>query len=755
MEKKRPQLSLDELHQLKWLLGGVLTLLAAWTLCYMDIEAWSLLALTTVAAGACLVRPTLPARAPALLHTLAFPVIVVFFVGDLWLKGEALPAMVRLDLLLLLYRGISYRQRRDDLQVIVLGLFLIVLAGVLTVSLVFAAQLLLYTGCALAFLLAITLTDAAEGGGKSESGKVKTIAPAWAVHADWPHLFRRLREVADWRVLALGGGLFAGVVALSALLFLALPRFQLENSLFLERFMSKKAKTGFNDSIKFGDVTEIQQDTSVALSVDVSDRNVVPASPYWRMLVLDQYENGIFKLSPLLRRSGFGPERTGTVVHGEAPPRKGEAVYWTFYLESGVSRYLPLLGAFEMLLFRETQNFRLGADLGVVALRDEPVTMTAYRVEGLDPSGSLPDPHFAKRWREHDPRLLSRGALDTRLAVSNADVTRLKQVAETIVAGSPTSAGRTADKVSAGDFAQRASAWLRQNHSYSLAPTIPAGEGDPLVRWLGSHEAGHCELFAGSVVLLARAAGFPARVVTGFRGGTWNGYSNNFTIRNSDAHAWAEIFDEASGAWLRADALADALTAQGSEAKGEAALARRLDRSWAARFDSLRVFWYRRIVNFDQRSQAETLKAVKEATQQTGRRVREALESAAAHLRAWLAGPWDVQRVAKLLGAVAAAAGVVWAWRNFGGGWWRGLVRRAGGRREDPVRSEASRWLGKFGERPGSVDEAGAVVADLQRLRFAARATWPEPERVFRRARQAWRAVRSPGARRRGRVTSP
>ena len=82
---------------------------------------------------------------------------------------------------------------------------------------------------------------------------------------DWPRLFRRVREVADWRVLTLGAGLFAGVVVLSALLFLAIPRFQIENSLFLERFISKKARTGFNDSVRFGEVTEIQQDNSVAL----------------------------------------------------------------------------------------------------------------------------------------------------------------------------------------------------------------------------------------------------------------------------------------------------------------------------------------------------------------------------------------------------------------------------------------------------------------------------------------------------------
>ena len=55
--------------------------------------------------------------------------IVAFFAADIWLKAEVLPAMVRLDMLLLLYRGISYRQRRDDLQIIVLGLFLIVVAA--------------------------------------------------------------------------------------------------------------------------------------------------------------------------------------------------------------------------------------------------------------------------------------------------------------------------------------------------------------------------------------------------------------------------------------------------------------------------------------------------------------------------------------------------------------------------------------------------------------------------------------------------
>ena len=750
-EPKPPPLSLDELHQLKWLLGGVLNLLAVWTVSYMDVEAWELVIAATLGVGACLVWPKLPARIPRPVHTLAFPLIVAFFLVDLWLTASVtlsvLPAMVRLDVLLLLYRGVSYRQRRDDLQVIVLGLFLIVVAGVLTVSLTFAGQILIYTATALLFLLSITLTDAAEGKVLGAKPPVSNLPPSWAMHADWRHLFRRLREVADWRVVALSAGLFAGVVAVSALLFLAIPRFQLENSLFLERFVVKKAKTGFNDSIHFGDVTEIQQDTAVALSVDVSDRTRAPASPYWRMLVLDDYSDGAFKLSPRLRSVAFGPERTNTLVHGDAKPRLGEGVYWTFYLESGVSRYLPLGGEFSVLRFREPQNFRFAADLDVVQLRDEPVTMTAYRVEGLETSGVLPDSNFAKRWRERTDYTMARGALQIRLNLTEADRARLTQVTQQITGGAT---------LDAADFASRAGAWLREHHAYSLSPVIPrVGGDDPLVRWLTSREAGHCELFAGSLVLLARTAGLPSRVVTGFRGGTWNSISENYTVRNSDAHAWTEIFDVAAGAWRRADALSAPDAQQAGEQTGEAALAQRSDSGWAARLDSLRVFWYRRIVNFDQRSQEETLRTLKVGAQEGGRRLRQALDAAAASVREWFAGPWNVQRIARVGGIIATLLALVWTWNRFrlailDSRFWRRTARG------DPLRREAGRWLAKFSTVGDRSSESEKVVADLQRLRFGARATWPEPNDVFRRARRALREARSASsgqARRQRRVT--
>ncbi len=728
----RPELSADELQQVRWLLGGLLTLLGVGTVVYMDIEAWTLMVIAAGATLAVLYRPGLPARLPAWVHTLAFPGIVAFFAADLWLKAEVLPAMVRLDMLLLLYRSVTYRRRREDLQIIVLGLFLIVVAGVLTVSLLFALHLLVYTACALALLLVVTLGD---GGAPGPSGPVVPgETPAWAQGATWRPLLRRVRAVLDWRVLLLGALLFAGVVGVTALLFLAIPRFQLESSMFLDRIITKKARSGFTDTIRFGDVSEIQQDNSVALSVDVSDQGQIPSAPYWRMLVLDAYADGTFRTSRGLRHQEFEAPQTGTQLRGTLRPRPGEPVVWTFFLESGVSRYLPLLGPFESLRFRDVQNVSAAPRLAVLALRDEPVSMTAYRVEGFDLSPALPDPTFAQAWR----RRQETGAR----TFLQAALPEFSRPADRAALDRALAAATDGQKLPAGEFARRVSEWLKANHGYSLAPVIPGGDGDPLVRWLVSREPGHCELFAGSFVLLARAAGFPARIITGFRGGSWNGYSNNYTIRNADAHAWAEIFDEGSGAWLRADPLAVAAAMEHDTNRGEAAVAARLDRSWKARLDSLRVFWYRRIVSFDQQSQVETAAAVKDAATTTVRALRARLVALSSSLHDWATAPWDASRLLTVAGGLAAAAGLAWAWLRFGRDRWSGWSRGRGGRRGDPVRREAGRWLHLLSGYGAGAEERQAVIADLQRVRFGPQPTWPAPEKLFRRARQAWRDLR-------------
>jgi protein-glutamine gamma-glutamyltransferase len=713
MEQRRQRLSLEELHLLRWLLGGTLMILSIATVFYLDIGSEWMAAVAAAGVLVALIWPTLPARVPVWAHRLAFPAIVAFFSVDLWYSRELLPAIVRLDLLLLLYRGISHRARRDDLQIVVLGLFLIVVAGVLTVSLLFAAQILVFTACALGLLMVVTIAASTEGG-QAPILAVRGVVPIWAAHADWRRLFRRLREISDWRLVAAATALFVGVVAVSGLLFLAIPRFQLENSLFLERFITKKARTGFSDSIKFGDITEILQDDGVALDVDISDPAQAPAVPYWRMVVLDEYRNGGFRLSAKMRSVEFPIERTNATLRPRAMGPIG-APTWTFYLEAGVSRYLPTIGRYDLLRFREAQNYRYSSDLGLIALRDEPASMTAYRVEGMGPEMSeLPDKAFALWLKNRAVKSRFPLQLDTGLSPGDAQV--LSRMVSAV--------GLSADLGSA-EFSRRADLWLRRQHSYSLSPVIPDGPGDPLVRWMASREPGHCELFAGALVLLSRSAGIPARVVTGFKGGTWNAYSGNFTIRNSDAHAWAEVWDPKKSAWLREDPL-ESGSAAAEDEKGAAALAGLMDRSWSARLNSLRVFWYRRIVNFDLQSQADTLKAFKAATDTSGKWLRSTIDALATGIRQWIARPWDAARVARTAASAAGVVTISWILYMVGGR----LAAMGRGRRVDPVRREAGRWLRR-------VEGPPALVADLQRLRYGPVPSWPRPLDVFRTARRA------------------
>ncbi len=715
MESRPPQLSLDELHLLRWLTGGSLMLLAIATVFYLDIDAgvMAILAAAGVAAG--LVWPTLPARVPVWAHRLAFPAIAAFFAIDLWHSGQLLPAIVRLDLLLMLYLGLSHRARRDDLQLVVLGLFLIVVAGVLTVSLLFALQILVFTACALGLLMVVTIISSTEGG-NSPKLAVRGVVPPWAARADWRHLFVRLREVSDWRLLASAVLLFLGVVAVSGLLFMAIPRFQLENSLFLERFVTKKAMTGFSDSIKFGDITEISQDDGVAFDADLSDPTRAPLLPYWRMVVLDEYHDGGFKMSAYLKgKAGLGGERTAANILTGGHGTFG-APTWTIYLEAGVSRYLPLLGPFDALRFREAQNFRFSYDLGMVSLRDEPAAMTAYRVDAMAPDTPLMKDRAFSLLRRNPARVRP-DKLQTQLEVSSADAAALRAMAAE--AAPRAGAGASA-------FVEQADAWLRRRHAYSLAPRIPPGAGDPLVRWMASRESGHCELFAGALVLLARTSGYSAHVVTGFRGGTWNAYSGNYTIRNSDAHAWAEIWDETAQAWRRVDPLAGPGASAVTQDTSGAGFAGVTDRSWSARINSIRVFWYRRIVNFDQQSQVETFKAAKAATENSGRWLQNLFAQVGLGVRSLFSGPWNTARLLRVVAVAAALVAVGWLALALR----RVLPGRRGARRFDPVRREAGRWLAR-------VEGPKDLVGDLQRLRYGPAATWPRPREVFSRARQA------------------
>ncbi len=87
-------------------------------------------------------------------------------------------------------------------------------------------------------------------------------------------------------------------------------------------------------------------------------------------------------------------------------------------------------------------------------------------------------------------------------------------------------------------------------YSYTLEPGV-YGQHTADEFWFDRKE-GFCEHIASSFVLLTRALGVPARVVTGYQGGERNGVDGFWVVRQSDAHAWAEVWVAGRG-WVRVD----------------------------------------------------------------------------------------------------------------------------------------------------------------------------------------------------------
>jgi transglutaminase-like putative cysteine protease len=85
---------------------------------------------------------------------------------------------------------------------------------------------------------------------------------------------------------------------------------------------------------------------------------------------------------------------------------------------------------------------------------------------------------------------------------------------------------------------------------YTLVPA-PLGR-DAVDDFLFDTREGFCEHYASSFTVLMRAAGIPARVVTGYQGGYWNRLGDYLLVRQSDAHAWSEVWLEGRG-WVRVD----------------------------------------------------------------------------------------------------------------------------------------------------------------------------------------------------------
>ena len=149
---------------------------------------------------------------------------------------------------------------------------------------------------------------------------------------------------------------------------------------------------------------------------------------------------------------------------------------------------------------------------------------------------------------------------------------------------------------------------------YTLSP--PALSGDTVDQFLFETQRGFCEHYAGSFALLMRAAGIPSRIVAGYQGGEYNELGNYLIVRQSDAHAWTEVWIKNRG-WIRVDPTAavspDRIELGLDEALPNEILSFRIQNrsplfgNVLFRWDSIQNNWNNWVLNYDERKQSNFL----------------------------------------------------------------------------------------------------------------------------------------------------
>ena len=249
--------------------------------------------------------------------------------------------------------------------------------------------------------------------------------------------------------------------------------------------------------------------------------------------------------------------------------------------------------------------------------------------------------------------------------------------------------------------------------SYTLEPGV-YGQHAADEFWFDRKE-GFCEHIASSFVVLMRALDIPSRIVTGYQGGDLNSVDGFWTLRQSDAHAWAEVWQAGKG-WVRVDPTA-------AVAPGRIGVAGRLQAprgvvgnafatmvsptvlaSIRAGWEALNNGWNQWVLNYAQTSQINLLKKI-----------------------GFTAPSWeDLLRVLAGLVAGVALVAVVWArWERSRRDPWLQLLDQARQRLQAaglplgpavPARSMAQQARQHFGD---AAAPASHWLLQLEMLRYA------------------------------------
>ena len=304
-------------------------------------------------------------------------------------------------------------------------------------------------------------------------------------------------------------------VPLTAVLFVLFPR--ISGPLWGTPGDSASGNTGLSNSMAPGTFSKLLESTEIAFRVKFDGPAPSNEKLYWRGPVFGMFDGR--RWTPLQQRPGGAMVPT---IQGDARSAVGYTVTlephnrdWLFALDAPAA--LPVTGEFTP---RITPDMRIVTnDLVRQRLRYEMRSYTAYRFNA--------DSSAAERrnWLDlpptYNPRTL--------------------ELAEEIRSRS----GNDADRVRATLEHLR-----RGGYEYTLSP--PRLGRNSIDEFLFDTRQGYCEHYASAFVFLMRALDVPARVVTGYQGGELNPVDGFMTIRQSDAHAWSEVWLQGRG-WVRVD----------------------------------------------------------------------------------------------------------------------------------------------------------------------------------------------------------
>jgi protein-glutamine gamma-glutamyltransferase len=372
--------------------------------------------------------------------------------------------------------------------------------------------------------------------------------------------------------LRLAGRMLLQALPMMVVLFLLFPRVP---GPFWALPSAETAVTGLSDEMSPGDVSELSLLSDPAFRVRFHGAVPPPEERYWRGPVLRQFDGFTWR-----RGSTFVP-RSPVVFTGE--------------------RY-----AYTLMLERNRNPWVFALDLPEVWPRSQLFQRLDYQLvstQRLDrPTSFL----LSSRTRYRIDKSLPRSTARADTALPTDRNLRSIEFARTL----------RAQSAGAEDFSNRVLAlFATQGFEYTLTP--PRLEFDSVDEFLFRTRSGFCGHYASAFTTLMRAGGVPARVVTGYQGGEPNRMSNYYIVRQSDAHAWSEIWLEGRG-WVRVDptaAVAPERVRRGIDGalSEDEPVPDRLLRSipWLedVRFawDAVNTLWRERVVEFSEESQAALL----------------------------------------------------------------------------------------------------------------------------------------------------